>query len=114
MVTSGLGQYSGFPRQLEDKYLKTIKLQHLAKVESSNLDLVGFDSDSLFIKFKNGTVYQYPKVSKQEHDLFLQAESLGKHFNQNFRKREEFQKLEDTKLEKHESPKKQTDGNSQA
>ena len=60
-----------------------------AKVESSNVAAVGFDavSSTLEVEFHNGSVYQYPGVTSDEHTALMGAKSVGKHFAQHFRGR---------------------------
>jgi len=56
-------------------------------VKSSNLVAVGYDkaSSKLEIEFKNGAVYQYDGVSKEEYAGLMDAASQGDYFNQNIR-----------------------------
>lgn len=61
----------------------------IEKVESSQINQIAFDADSnrLFVEFKKGAVYQYQNVNDE---LFLglkSADSVGKFFNDNIRKK---------------------------
>lgn len=50
----------------------------LTKVNSSNIDSIGFENDELFVKFKNNNIYKYDKVPKELYEKFLTAESPGR------------------------------------
>ena len=79
--------------------MQKLKISELKKVESSNLDLIGFDGDKTFIQFKNGKLYEYPNTTKEEFDTLVNAESVGKEFFKSYKKKEEFTLLENTVLE---------------
>jgi len=55
------------------------------KVVSSNIAEVGYDKEEeiLRILFKNGSLYEYEGVPVSEYYGLLEAESVGKYFNQN-------------------------------
>ena len=52
------------------------------KVDSSMIDSVAYveDTRKCFVKFKNGSVYLYPKMDKKVFEKFLTADNTGKHF----------------------------------
>lgn len=52
----------------------------LVKVESSNIDAIGWQHDTLYIQFKTGNVYAYIPVPKTTYDNLRCAESKGKFF----------------------------------
>lgn len=79
--------------------MNKLRIAELRKVESSNLDLVGFDGDKTFIKFKNGKLYEYPNTTKEEFLGLVNAESVGKAFFKSYKSKQEFSQLEDTVLE---------------
>jgi len=55
-------------------------------VSSSSIKSVGHDGTAVMeVEFKNGAVYQYHGVSKDDYDAFVSAGSIGKHFATNFR-----------------------------
>lgn len=56
-------------------------------VSSSNIDSIGFDpeTNTLRIKFKSGGEYDYSGVSAEEHEAFISAPSIGKHFFSNIK-----------------------------
>lgn len=79
--------------------MNKVKVSDLRKVESSNLDLIAFDGDKTFIKFKNGKLYEYPNTTKEEFTALAKADSVGKHFFKSYKHKTEFTLLEDTVLE---------------
>jgi len=52
-------------------------------VNSSNIESVGYDSDSLTleVEFKGGSVYQYYDVPSHVYENFISAESLGSYLH---------------------------------
>jgi hypothetical protein len=54
-------------------------------VSSSNVDSVGYDSDSqiLEVEFNSGDIYQYSDVPEYIYDDLLSAGSVGQYLNQN-------------------------------
>ena len=46
-------------------------------VNSSNVALIGYDSDTLQIEFNNGTVYQYFDVPEHIFEGLRDADSVG-------------------------------------
>jgi hypothetical protein len=63
-----------------------IKKINLIKVESSNIDKVGYDENTLYVLFKNGGFYRYKNVEIEKYDKFLIAESQGKFLNTEIKK----------------------------
>lgn len=59
----------------------------LNPVESSNIAAVGYDeaSRTMRVEFKNGSQYDYPDVDQVLVDEFLDADSVGRYFQQNIR-----------------------------
>ena len=63
-------------------------------VESSQIAAIGHDpaTNTLAVQFHGkegpGSVYHYENVSAEQHDTFVNAESIGKHFGANFKKNE--------------------------
>lgn len=55
----------------------------MINVESSNINSVGFDKETLTlrVKFKSGLTYEYSPVSPELFALLISAESVGKFFN---------------------------------
>ena len=63
-------------------------MQRIA-VESSNLKSVGYhdESGTLEIEFNNGGIYQYFVVPKNVYHGLMNAESHGKYFDVNIKKK---------------------------
>ena len=57
------------------------------QVESSNLDALSYNEEEerLYIRFKNGSVYQYDGVPKYEDVMLRSAPSLGRYFNEHIK-----------------------------
>ena len=58
------------------------------KVESSQLESVGYDSQNnkLEIEFKGGSLYVYDNIEPEIHDALMKAESVGSFFIHNIKK----------------------------
>lgn len=56
-------------------------MEHV-KVESSNIESIGYESGIMEVRFKNGGLYQYRGVSKDDYNELINAKSVGKHLNQ--------------------------------
>lgn len=56
-------------------------------VESSNIAALGYDPERkvLAVRFRNGGVYEYLRVSKKLHEELAAAPSLGKFLNKRIR-----------------------------
>ena len=61
---------------------------NLVPVQSSNLAGVGYDasSQSLYIEFLNGGLYQYHSVPSHVHSGLMNASSHGQYFDQYVKK----------------------------
>ena len=59
---------------------------HRTKVDSSNVESVGFDRESglLEVEYRSGKVYQYTDVKPDEYAALLAAESKGRHLQRHF------------------------------
>lgn len=57
------------------------------EVESTNLDMVGYDNDNeeLHVKFKGGAEYTYQEVPYEVYQGLLNAVSKGKYLNQSIK-----------------------------
>lgn len=60
----------------------------LKRVESSNIEAVGYDETTaeLFVLFKNKGLYSYKGVPAGEFPLLRGADSVGKYLNTNIKK----------------------------
>ncbi|MGY8819399.1 MAG: KTSC domain-containing protein [Pseudomonadales bacterium] len=58
-----------------------------AAVNSSSLRALGYDPDeqALEVEFHNGSLYRYEQVSADVVQALLEADSLGRYFNQVFK-----------------------------
>ena len=56
----------------------------MEKIESSMIEAVEYDGDKLYIQFKTGKVYEYEGVNAESYSAFMQADSKGKYFHENF------------------------------
>ena len=67
----------------------------MKKVESSNIEAVGYDPNTkeLTVKFKNGGTYHYSAVPSHEADALMHAESIGKHFHAHIKGKFQHQKV---------------------
>lgn len=69
------------PQAFSDKPRPFIALQ---PVTSNQVAAIGYDesTQTLAVTFTRGAgaVYHYPNVTKETHDAFMQAESIGKFF----------------------------------
>lgn len=63
----------------------------LTPVKSNQVKAIGYDeaTQTLAVTFMRGTgaIYHYPNVSKEAHEAFIKAESIGKHFGANIQYR---------------------------
>lgn len=58
----------------------------MQKVESSNVDAIGWNSGTLAVKFKSDEkIFTYAGVSREVFDEFLNTESKGKYFAENIK-----------------------------
>lgn len=80
--------------------MKKIEISDLVKVESSNINMVGYNEDTTYVQFKNGSVYSYPKTTREEFEKLAGAQSVGSYFAKSYRNKEDYSKLEDTVLVK--------------
>lgn len=68
-------------------------------IESSNLESIGYNSElkTMYISFKNNTMYKYYKVSESLFDSFSKAESKGKYAHKYIYKNYDYSKIDDGK-----------------
>jgi len=81
---------------------KQIQLSYLQSVKSSNVDMIGFEGDQIFVKFVNGGTYSYNKANIEVFEDMCKSESVGKFLNSKVKGVFEFNKLEDVELVKRE------------
>jgi len=63
------------------------------KVESSNIDGIGYENGTLFVKFKNNSEYKYAGVPAELYEQLKKAESKGKFINESVKGRFNFEKV---------------------
>lgn len=56
-------------------------MEALTPVTSSNVEAVGWEADTLRVRYKNGGVYDYRGVPERIFQELLAAESAGKFIN---------------------------------
>jgi len=54
-------------------------------VTSSNISYIGWEDNTLIIKFKNNRVYQYSAVPKEVFDEMLASSSVGSYYHHNIK-----------------------------
>lgn len=55
---------------------------NMISVSSSRMNAVGWENNTLYVRFKNGQVYAYENVSKSEYESFINSSSLGSSLSQ--------------------------------
>ena len=62
-------------------------IPRLHSVNSSNLKSVGYSkkTSTLYVRFKNSSLYAYPSFQYSDYLALRKAESIGKAFNANIR-----------------------------
>lgn len=50
---------------------------NLIPVSSSRMNAIGWEGNTMFVRFKNNQIYAYENVSKSEYENFLNSSSLG-------------------------------------
>lgn len=65
------------------------------KVNSSNIDSIGYDSNSMILEiaFLSGGTYQYFNVPKSIFDGIMSASSHGSYFHQYIKEKYSYQKV---------------------
>lgn len=58
----------------------------LIKVDSSNVDKLGYENEMLYVLFKNGGLYKYKNVPLFHYQEIMKAESVGKYLNKEIKK----------------------------
>lgn len=68
---------------------KIIEMLQVAVVESSVINKILYNEKTkeLYIEFKNKHIYKYDNVPNEIMKEFISAESKGKYFNRNFKKK---------------------------
>jgi hypothetical protein len=72
----------------------------MKKVESSNIEAIGWEDEVLEIKFKKGGLYRYSGVPELVWKAFVGADSKGKFFHGRIRPKQHDYKYEKVKEKK--------------
>ncbi|MBQ6627966.1 MAG: KTSC domain-containing protein [Methanobrevibacter sp.] len=65
----------------------------LKEVVSSNITNVGYENDTLFVKYKSGATYKYKNFPQELYESFLEAESKGRFMNTEVKGKYEYEKI---------------------
>ena len=59
----------------------------MVEVSSSNINQIGYDDETqtMGVEFHSGKVYHYNNVPKEVYEEFVEAPSVGRHFNTEIR-----------------------------
>lgn len=76
------------------------KVSDLQDVKSSNIDMIAYDQETLFVQFKSG-LYKYNKVPREVYENLKKSESKGKFVNSAVKGAYEYEKV-DLQLELNE------------
>ena len=70
--------------------------EKMEQVSSSNIDSVGFDeaSQTVCVRFLNGSLYVYKGVPNSEFDGLRSAPSVGSYLNRNFKNVYPYERIE--------------------
>lgn len=72
-----------------------MKIPAMIKVTSSNISRIGYSEKKkeLFVKFNNGSLYEYYNVPKVLFTDMIRAKSKGKFFNRKIKNRFSYQRI---------------------
>ena len=62
------------------------------KVESSNIDSLGWSDNVLAVKYKSGLIYTYANVPEDEFNKILSAKSKGKFMNESIKNKYQYKR----------------------
>ena len=67
----------------------------MVKVESSNINAIGYDMSfgGLVVEYKSGAKYMYEKVPYELYENLLKAESKGRFVNENVKGKFEYKRV---------------------
>lgn len=57
----------------------------MTPVVSSNVDSIGYENETLYVRFKNGSLYLYENVPSYQYDALMSASSKGSYLAQNIK-----------------------------
>ena len=95
LYDENIKQREGLPRRVQPSAVQKQRLAEwgLQWVRSSFISGIGVNDDDLFIRFWNGSLYQYYGFAKQ-YEKMLQAPSKGKYFWRNIRRTKSYAKVD--------------------
>lgn len=73
-----------------------MSLPEMIQVSSSNIDSIGYDEQSqeVYVRFLNGSLYVYKGVPAYEFQSFLEAPSHGSYLHRNFKNVYPYERIE--------------------
>jgi len=73
-----------------------MNIPEMRHVESSNVDSIGYDIDTqtVFVRFLNGSLYIYKGVPEFEYENLLNAPSIGSYLHRNFKNVYPYERIE--------------------
>lgn len=63
-------------------------------VDSSNIESIGYDTDTVYVKFYNGSTYIYKGVPLHEFENLRDSPSLGSYLHRNFKNVYPYERIE--------------------
>lgn len=66
---------------------------HMIPVTSSNLSSIGYENDTLYIRFHDGSLYSYSDVPFSVYQNLLSAPSHGEYFHAHIKKNYAYRKI---------------------
>lgn len=63
-------------------------------VTSNNINALGWESDTLFIRFNSGVSYAYENAGKNLFDALAKAESVGQYFHRHIKGKLNYKRLD--------------------
>lgn len=73
-----------------------MSIPEMIPVSSSNIDSLGYDEQSqqLYVRFLNGSIYVYKGVPLFEYQNLMQASSYGSYLNRNLKNVYPYERIE--------------------
>lgn len=63
-------------------------------VVSSNIESIGYEAETVYVKFHNGSTYIYKGVPQHEFENFRDSPSLGSYLHRNFKNVYPYERIE--------------------
>jgi len=73
-----------------------MSIPDMIPVESSNVESVGYDeaSETVYVRYLNGTLYIYKGVPKREFENLKDAPSIGSYLHRNYKNVYPYERIE--------------------